>query len=96
MKMLPHCMVRLFQIIRIIPSLLTLACYSKQPTYLTVSDKGEIAETLINFHCIMKVKAGMDQFLSSLNAVGLLNYLYSRPEVMKPLITHTQITLTSG
>ena len=70
--------------------------YSKPPNRLTLADKGEIADTLIDFHCILKVKAVIDQFLDGIKAVGLLDHIHSHPELTKPLFTYTPVTLTSG
>ena len=70
--------------------------YSKPPTRLTVADKDEITDTLVDYYCTLKVKAGMDQFLGGIKEVGLLDYLQSQPELLKSLFTYTPVTLTTG
>ena len=70
--------------------------YLKPVRNLTMEDKAEIANTLIDFHCTLKVKAAMDQFLDGVEAVGLRVYLRSHPEIIKPLFTYTEHTLTAG
>lgn len=70
--------------------------YSKNPRSLTLDDRSEIADILIDFFCTLKVKACMDQFLAGVKAVGLESFMHSHPEVTKPLFTFTPFTLTSG
>ena len=44
-----------------------------------------IKSSLIDYHCLLKVKAEMDQFLEGLSLFGMLDAIRKKPEVMKPL-----------
>ena len=44
-----------------------------------------IKSSLIDYHCILKVKAEMDQFLDGLSIFGILDAVRAKPDVMKPL-----------
>lgn len=68
--------------------------YSKPYMNLGMKDKGEITDTLIDFQCTLKVKAGMDQFSLGVKAVGLTLEYHS--QLLKPLFTYTPSSLTAG
>ena len=53
---------------------------------LTLEDTSMIKSSLIDYHCILKVKAEMDQFLEGLTSLGILDAVKSQPDVMKPLL----------
>ena len=44
-----------------------------------------IKSSLIDYHCILKVKAEMDQFLDGLSIFGILDAVRAKPDVMEPL-----------
>ena len=77
-------LVRLFQAEEMLDPLLE-ANYSKPVTHLTLSDRNEINQTLADFHCYMKRKACMDQFMEGLDAVGVARFVRSYPALMEPL-----------
>ena len=58
--------------------------YKKGLATLGLDDRADVRGALLDYHCILKVKAEMDQFADGLNSVGVLQ-LYS--SVMEPLLT---------
>lgn len=64
---------------------------------LTLEDASMIKSSLIDYHCILKVKAEMDQFLEGLTSLGILDAIKSQPEVMKPLfVAENSERITAG
>lgn len=64
---------------------------------LTLEDTAIIKSSLIDYHCILKVKAEMDQFLEGLESLGIIDAIKSQPEVMKPLfVAEISKTITAG
>ena len=49
--------------------------YSKPLQCLAISDATYINEVLKNFHCIIKVKAEIDQFIEGLNTLDIVNVI---------------------
>ena len=70
--------------------------YSKPITMLSIADIPEIRSTLVDYCCILKVKAAMDQFKEGLDIAGLGRYLREKPELIKPLFVNSQKALTAG
>lgn len=69
--------------------------YSKPVTMLSIADIPEIRSTLVDYCCILKVKAAMDQFKEGLDIAGLGRYLREKPELIKPLFVNSQKALTA-
>ena len=59
--------------------------FRKAVCNLGLQDVPIIKSSLIDYHCLLKVKAEMDQFLDGLSVLGILDAIRSKPDVMKPL-----------
>ena len=53
-------------------SMLLEAGFSKPFTKLTLEDKSNVYSVLINYHCMTKVKAAMDQYIDGLESLDVL------------------------
>ena len=74
------------------PNLLTETGFCKPVRDLEVADKHELVTTLVDYHCMLKAKASMDQFLSGIGTLGVRNYL----PALKSMLFHTPKPLTVG
>lgn len=61
--------------------------YRKAICNLGVQDKGSLKAALLDYHCLLKVKAEMDQFMDCLDDVGVLEYIRKYPDLLRPLFT---------
>ena len=61
--------------------------YRKAICNLTLQDKESLKSALLDYHCLLKVKAEIDQFAGGLADVGVLQYVKQFPDLMKPLFT---------
>ena len=76
---------------------LVVTGYRKAICNLGVMDKGSLKAALLDYHCLLKVKAEMDQFMDGLNDVGVLEYIRKYPDLLKPLFTDcSHKPLTAG
>ena len=64
--------------------------YRKAVRDMCVQDKETIRAALLDYHCLLKVKAEMDKFCDGLSAVVVLSFVRKYPEVMKYFFTDTQ------
>ena len=76
--------------------LLAQTGFPKATCSLTLDDGKRLASALIDFHCMLKVKAAMDQFKDGLKAFGLLSLLEEKPALWKPLFVDCGSCLTAG
>ena len=63
---------------------------------LTLSDKHILETSLVDFHCFIKVKGEMDQFMDGLSTLGILDIIKNSPEVIKEMFVHPSTDLTAG
>ena len=78
-------------------SLLLETGFYKPLSLLSMNDKAGIMSSVTDYHCIIKVKAAMDQFLEGLEAGGVLGALKNYSDVMKSMFCPTQkLKLTAG
>ena len=68
--------------------------FSRPVTKLKLSHKAEIKSTLIEYHCLVKPKASMDQFLDGLGDVSMM--LRRFQDLSKQLFVAHQEQLPSG
>ena len=52
-----------------------------------MDDKVSLKAALIDYHCLLKVKIEMDQFIHELADCGVLEYIRRFPDLMRPLLT---------
>ena len=75
--------------------LLLTTGFQKPMCALEVDDRADIRSALVDYHCLFRVKAEMDQFRDGLADVGVLEFFRQNPDLMRPLLTyscHGQIT----
>lgn len=71
--------------------------FNKPLFSLKLSDVEVIQMSLLDYHCIVKVKALMDQFKEGLDQVGLCKFVKSHPDELKPMFVVSMDTqLTPG
>ena len=57
----------------------------------------DMCALLTDYHCMVKVKAEMDQFLEGLDIAGVAVNVKSQPHIMKPAFQYVpHETVTSG
>ena len=66
---------------------LVVTGYRKAICNLGLQDKESLKAALLDYHCLLKVKAEMDQFINGLADVGVLEYVRKHPDLLKPLFT---------
>jgi hypothetical protein len=57
--------------------------YKKPLKLLGMSDRENLQSVLLLYHCVLKVKAEMDQFREGLSSLGVLTALQSNSSLMK-------------
>ena len=70
--------------------------FRKAVCSLGVADKPVLKSSLIDYHCLLKVKAEMDQFADGLSSLGVLDAVKKQPDVMKPLFVAQKCNLSAG
>ena len=70
--------------------------FKKPISLLGMKDKASLHASLVDFHCLIKAKAAVDQFSEGLASLNVLGMLQQYPEVMKPLFMYEEHALTSG
>ena len=70
--------------------------YRKPICHLSLSDIVNLRSTLLDYHCMLKVKASMDQFLEGLEDLKVLCFLQKYPEIIKPFFVDDNKIITSG
>ena len=71
--------------------------YRKPLCRLYPKDKSTLKSALVDYHCMLKVKAVMDQFCEGLQEVGVLQLVRVHPNIFKPLfVADTSRALIPG
>ena len=52
---------------------------------LAIEDKECLRLVLLDYHCLLKVKAEMDQFVEGLKSLGVLEMVKCHPDLFAPL-----------
>ena len=65
-------------------------------TYLAIQDKQDILSTLIDYHCLIKPKAAMDQFAEGLQYAGVLHYIKHHDSLLRDQLRYQPSILTAG
>ena len=65
--------------------LLLATGFRKPLTKLQVADRAMIKSSLLDYYCLLKVKAEIDQFSEGLEDLGLLAMMKRQPSLFKPL-----------
>lgn len=69
--------------------------FRKPLAHITIGDKSMVASLLINYHCMAKVKAAMDQYVEGLASLGLLHPIQADPS-NKYLFVDNGVTVDAG
>ena len=67
--------------------------YDKPLTKLKLTDVEALISTMCDYHCLLKAKAAMDQFLEGLGCNGLTTYLQQYPDLVRPVLQMLPSTL---
>ena len=70
--------------------------YRKPICHLKMSHKDGLRSTLVDYHCMLKVKAAMDQFAEGLEELHVLEVMRKHSILMKPLFINNTKLLTAG
>lgn len=70
--------------------------YMRPFASLTMDDKEEIISILIDYHCLIKPKAAMDQFAEGLQRTGVLHYIKHHHSILRDSFRYRPSTLTAG
>ena len=63
---------------------------------MTLADRGEILNVLMDYHLMAKVKMEMDQFKAGLGTFGFTERLKNNPAMWRPYFMPTPIDLSAG
>ena len=77
-------------------SLLMETGYRKPISKLDINDKACLRSSLVDFHCIFKSKAALDQFAEGLSQLNVLDRMKCLPDLMKPLFVKEDRRLTAS
>ena len=61
---------------------------------LTIGDRNDIKNALLNYHLIAQVKAEIDQFVEGLPTFGFLSFVKADPHTWRPYFVQTENELT--
>ena len=64
--------------------------YSKPISTVTLVDRNKISDVLKKYHCLIKVKAEIDQFIEGLRSLNIEHYIQSYSELMKVLFVDVE------
>lgn len=71
-------------------------CFDEPEFEWLLLETGYILSSVIDYHCIVKVKAAMDQFIECLNLGGVLKSLKLHGDLFKPYFCACTSQLTAG
>ena len=63
---------------------------------LKIDDKDNIISLIKDYHCLIKPKAAMDQFIEGLGHGGVLDSIKRFMQLMKPLFTPGHSAISAG
>ena len=63
---------------------------------LGLSDKASLRSTIVDYHCMLKVKASMDQFAEGLQELHVLDVMKKHPDVMRQFFVDECRPFTAG
>ena len=79
-----------------VQSLVYEAGFRKPLAQLSMEDKSVVSLILVNYHCMIKVKAAMDQYMEGLESLGLLSRIQADPSKWKDFFVDTGVAVNSG
>ena len=79
-----------------VSALLMETGYRKPLIHLTVSDKPGLRAALLDYHCVLKVKAAMDQYAEGLQQLKVLDLMRKYPLLTNPFFISDGEKITSS
>ena len=70
--------------------------FTKALLHLAMEDKNAISSILVNYHCMTKVKATMDQYIEGLECLGLLHHIHADPLKWKMYFVDAGVAVDAG
>lgn len=71
--------------------------YSKPITAVKLSDRDNLLKTIKLHHCLLRMKADIDQFQLGLATLGVGDAIKAHPQLFEPLFAHNKTApLTAG
>lgn len=70
--------------------------FKKPLTSLTIADRGDLLDVLLDFHLMSKVKSEMDQFVKGLGTFDFISKVKQNPTLWKPYFVYADRKLTAG
>ena len=70
--------------------------YRKPFVKLTMADKSELKAAMVDYHCMIKVKAAMDQYLEGLQNLKVLELVRKFPSLSRPFFIADNKRITAG
>ena len=70
--------------------------YNKPLSLLTMEDLDNILLCITDYHCLIKVKASMDQFIEGLTSGGVMDSIRNFGLLLKPMFCPSPSQLTAG
>lgn len=70
--------------------------YRKPLTSLTLSDTSSLKAVLVDYHCMLKAKAAMDQFSDGLQRLKCHDLMQRFPNLLKPCFVSSGKTITAS
>ena len=76
---------------------LLLQCgFSTPLSSLSITMRDTLVSVIVDYHCIVKCIAMMDQFRQGLNLLGVLDMVQMHPHIMKKFFVHHNRVLSCG
>ena len=79
-----------------IAGLLQETGYRKPFVKLTMADKCELKAAMVDYHCMIKVKAAMDQYAEGLQSLKVLDLVHQFPSLTRPFFVADNNKITAG
>lgn len=70
--------------------------YDKPIHTLKLQDVSNVCAAMTDYHCMLKAKASMDQFMQGLDMCGVAEYVKTHPHLMKPFFHQIQQKMDAG
>lgn len=70
--------------------------YDKPSHILGLLDVVDIRAAITDYHCMMKVKAAMDQFVEGLDMGGIADYVKTHLDLIRPLLQYIPQNMNPG
>ena len=70
--------------------------YRKPFAKLTMADRSALKAAMVDYHCMIKVKAAMDQYMEGLQSLKILDLVRKFPSFSRPLFVADNKRITAG